>query len=245
MVQGNLAGVRVVRSFALETREFHRFQAANGTYLDASLALARLRGSMFPILGMTAAIGSLVLFWYGGQMLLDGPEKGGLSKGDFFAFWSAMGRMTWPMIALGFSLSIIQRGRAGYARLEEEIFRHRPSRRSRRRSSSRASDDRRDPPGKGPLPRLRRPKGARRRRFRGEGRGVARDRGADGVRQVDPRDAPRPPPPDAARHRSAGGIRRLRSAARLGAPHDRLCAAGCVSLLDHRRAEHRLRVRRP
>ena len=119
MVQGNLAGVRVVRSFALETRELHRFQQANDKYLDASLALARIRGAMFPILGMTAAIGGLVLFWYGGQMLLDGPAHGGLSKGDFFAFWSAMGRMTWPMIALGFSLSIIQRGRAGYARLRE------------------------------------------------------------------------------------------------------------------------------
>ena len=119
MVQGNLAGVRVVRSFALETRELHRFQEANRAYLEASLALARIRGAMFPILGMTAAVGGLVLFWYGGQLLLDGPEKGGLSKGDFFAFWSAMGRMTWPMIALGFSLSIIQRGRAGYARLKE------------------------------------------------------------------------------------------------------------------------------
>ena len=119
MVQGNLAGVRVVRSFALETRELHRFQAANKSYLEASLALARLRGAMFPILGMTAAVGGLILFWYGGQMLLDGPERGGLSKGDFFAFWSAMGRMTWPMIALGFSLAIIQRGRAGYARLKE------------------------------------------------------------------------------------------------------------------------------
>jgi ATP-binding cassette subfamily B multidrug efflux pump len=119
MVQGNLAGVRVVRSFALETRELHRFQEANKSYLDASLALARIRGAMFPILGMTAAVGGLILFWYGGQMLLDGPERGGLSKGDFFAFWSAMGRMSWPMIALGFSLSIIQRGRAGYARLRE------------------------------------------------------------------------------------------------------------------------------
>src|SRR5439155_17045995 len=90
-----------------------RFQAVNKEYLEASLALARLRGSMFPMLGVTASIGVLVLFWFGGSMLLAGE----LTKGEFFAFWSALGRMTWPMIALGFSLSIIQRGRAGYARL--------------------------------------------------------------------------------------------------------------------------------
>jgi ATP-binding cassette subfamily B multidrug efflux pump len=119
VVQGNLAGVRVVRSFALETRELHRFQAVNHAYLEASLQLARIRGSMQPMLGVSGAVGILVLFWYGGTMLLQGPENGGLSQGDFFAFWLAMGRMTWPMIALGFSLSIIQRGRAGYVRLKQ------------------------------------------------------------------------------------------------------------------------------
>jgi ATP-binding cassette subfamily B protein len=115
MVQGNLAGVRVVRSFALETRELHRFRKANDEYLEASLGLARLRGSMQPLLGSIAAIGILVLFWLGGGMLL----RGELTKGAFFAFWSALGRMMWPMIALGFSLAIVQRGRAGYARLKQ------------------------------------------------------------------------------------------------------------------------------
>jgi ATP-binding cassette subfamily B protein len=50
---------------------------------------------------------------------------GDITRGDFFAFWSALGRMTWPMIALGFSLSIVQRGRAGYARLRQ-IFDAKP-----------------------------------------------------------------------------------------------------------------------
>jgi ATP-binding cassette subfamily B protein len=125
VVQGNLAGVRVVRSFALETRELQRFQESNRAYLEASLGLARLRGSMGPMLGVASAVGVLILFWYGGSLLLVGPENGGLSPGDFFAFWLALGRMSWPMIALGFSLSIIQRGRAGYSRLQE-IFDAKP-----------------------------------------------------------------------------------------------------------------------
>ena len=118
-LQQNLAGVRVVRSFALETRELWRFQKANKSYLDASLALARLRGFMGPMVGATAALGTLVFFWFGASLLLKGESAGGLSQGSFFAFWLALGRMTWPMIALGFSLAIIQRGRAGYSRLKE------------------------------------------------------------------------------------------------------------------------------
>lgn len=122
VLQTNLAGVRLVRSFALEDRERKRFDHANAAYLEASLGLARLRGLMGPIVGMASSVGVLAFFWYGASLLLRGPEDGGISRGDFFAFWSAFGRMTWPMIALGFAIAIVQRGRAGYARLEE-IFR--------------------------------------------------------------------------------------------------------------------------
>ena len=125
IAQSNLAGVRVVRSFALEQRELERFQSANQQYLDASLALARLRGSMGPMLGAVGATGVLVFFLYGASLLLRAPVDGGITKGGFFAFQMALGRMTWPIIALGFSLSIVQRGRASFARLQE-IFDAKP-----------------------------------------------------------------------------------------------------------------------
>jgi ATP-binding cassette subfamily B multidrug efflux pump len=119
VLQANLAGVRVVRGFALEERERERFEKTNKEYLAASLALARLRGSFAPTIGAVAAIGVLVFFWYGSTLLLRGPAGGGMTKGEFFAFWSAFARMTWPMIAVGFALSIVQRGRAGFARLRD------------------------------------------------------------------------------------------------------------------------------
>ncbi len=118
-LQANLAGVRVVRSFALEDRERTLFEATNREYLRASLALARLRGSFGPTIGAVAALGTLVFFWYGSSLLLRGPAQGGLSPGEFFAFWSAFSRMTWPMIAVGFALSVVQRGRAGFDRLRD------------------------------------------------------------------------------------------------------------------------------
>jgi ATP-binding cassette subfamily B protein len=115
VLQSNLAGVRVVRSFALEKRERRRFDVANRRYLEASLALARIRGLMFPVVGAAASLGVLAFFWYGASLL----QRGELSRGSFFAFWLAYGRMMWPMIALGFAISIVQRGRAGYTRLKQ------------------------------------------------------------------------------------------------------------------------------
>lgn len=119
LVQSNLAGVRVVRSLGIEDQQRARFDELNRAYLQANLALARLRGSLGPLMGAVIAVGILVFFWYGGALLLRGPEQGGLSPGAFFAFWLALARMTWPMLALGFSLSIVQRGRAGFARVKE------------------------------------------------------------------------------------------------------------------------------
>lgn len=119
VLQANLAGVRVVRSFALEERERDRFEKSNRGYLDASLALARLRGSFAPTIGAVASIGILVFFWYGSTLLLRGPAGGGLTQPQFYGFWMAFAGMTWPMIAVGFALSIVQRGRAGFARLRD------------------------------------------------------------------------------------------------------------------------------
>ena len=113
-VLASLAGVRVVRSFALEEAEQKAFEESNLAYLDKNLALARLRGSMGPMMGWISSVGILVVFWYGGGLVLSGQ----ISKGDFLAFSIALNRLIWPMLALGFVFSIIQRGRAGYERLK-------------------------------------------------------------------------------------------------------------------------------
>lgn len=113
-VLASLAGIRVVRSFALEETELAAFERVNASYLDKSLALARLRGSMGPMMGAISAAGVLIVFWYGGYLVLGGQ----MSKGDFVSFWMALGRLTWPLLALGFVTAIVQRGRAGYSRIK-------------------------------------------------------------------------------------------------------------------------------
>jgi ATP-binding cassette subfamily B protein len=113
-VLASLAGVRVVRSFALERSEGAAFAIANERYLERSLSLARVRGSMGPMMGAISAVGVLIVFWYGGRLVLSGE----ISRGDLVSFWLALFRITWPMLALGFVFAIVQRGRAGYARLK-------------------------------------------------------------------------------------------------------------------------------
>jgi len=114
-VLSSVAGVRVVRSFALEAQELAAFEKTNQAYLDKSLGLARLRGALGPILQATISVGVLVVFWYGGVMMLHGE----LDAGGFLAFYRALGRLTWPLISLGFVVGLLQRGRAAFSRLTD------------------------------------------------------------------------------------------------------------------------------
>jgi ATP-binding cassette subfamily B protein len=114
-VQSSIAGVRVVRSFSLEEEELRRFEITNADYLQKTLGLARLRGLMFPVMQAITAIGTIIVLWYGGKLMLDNQ----ISAGNFLAFFRALSRLTWPLISLGFLVSMLQRGRAAFARLED------------------------------------------------------------------------------------------------------------------------------
>lgn len=114
-VQSSIAGVRVVRSFALERAELEAFEAKNKSYLQRALSLARLRGAMWPAMQAVTMLGVLVVFWFGGRLIVSGE----LSAEQFLPFYRALYRLTWPLAALGFVVSVVQRGRASYSRLQE------------------------------------------------------------------------------------------------------------------------------
>ncbi|HWO12369.1 MAG TPA: ABC transporter ATP-binding protein [Polyangiaceae bacterium] len=114
-VQSSISGVRVVRAFSLEEAELASFDKSNEVYLDKGLILAKLRGSMWPVMQAITMLGVLVVFWYGGRLILAGEFK----AEQFLSFYRALFRLTWPLAALGFLVSVLQRGLAGYERLKE------------------------------------------------------------------------------------------------------------------------------
>jgi ATP-binding cassette subfamily B multidrug efflux pump len=116
-VQRTLAGMRVVRAYGLEGFEARAFEADSARSLEANLALARLRGMMFPILGMGAAIASLIVIWVGSGLVID--DK--LTVGDILAFQAHLALVAWPTIALGYLLSILQRGKVSTQRVMEVL----------------------------------------------------------------------------------------------------------------------------
>ena len=114
-VQENLAGVRVVRAFTREESEVETFKRMNREYVGRNRALIRLTSTFYPALHALVGVMFVLIFFLGSRRLVGGT----MSIGAFVAFQFYLGRMIWPLIALGWVLNLFQRGMASMRRLHE------------------------------------------------------------------------------------------------------------------------------
>ncbi|MHB8503773.1 MAG: ABC transporter ATP-binding protein, partial [Candidatus Acidiferrales bacterium] len=112
-VQENLAGVRVVRAFAQEEAEIRGFDEPNREYVSRNVKLIRTWSMFMPSLQALIGVTFLIVLWQGGHLVL----RGRISLGALIAFYSYLGILVWPMIALGWVTNIFQRGAASMGRL--------------------------------------------------------------------------------------------------------------------------------
>ena len=114
-VQENLSGVRVVRAFGQEENEIGTFKRMNREYVDLNRSLIRLTATFYPMLHGIIGVMFAVVFFLGSRKMIAGQ----MSIGDFVAFQFYLGRMIWPLIALGWVINLFQRGMASMVRLHE------------------------------------------------------------------------------------------------------------------------------
>ncbi len=113
--QENLAGVRVVRAYRQEASEAQRFALLGEHYLDANMQLAKLNGLMNPGFALLAGLGGAITIAVGGRLLIEGR----ITVGGYVAFGIYLAMLTWPLIALGWTTNLLQRGAASMARVLE------------------------------------------------------------------------------------------------------------------------------
>lgn len=109
------SGIRVVKSFVKESYFLNRFRVANEEYQDRNMRLVRLWGLFFPIITFLSGLTSVILLRFGGQAVIFGS----LSPGEFVSTLSYLEMLIWPMIGAGFTVNMIQRGKASLGRINE------------------------------------------------------------------------------------------------------------------------------
>jgi len=112
-VQESMAGIRVVKAFVQEKHEIAEFERMNHGLVAKNRELIRAQSVFYPTMELMIGLAVIVVIWVGGRQVISGA----ISLGDFVAFNMYLGRLTWPMIALGWVVNLLERGRASMQRL--------------------------------------------------------------------------------------------------------------------------------
>lgn len=113
-VQESLAGVRTLRALGLEQRSAARFAELAEQAAAASLSSQRWEAAYEPAVGLTLTAAGLLTLCVGGYLVWHGE----MSIGKLTSFSMYLGLLIWPMFAAGWVLSLLERGKAAWARLE-------------------------------------------------------------------------------------------------------------------------------
>ena len=115
----NVSGIRIVKAFAREEHQLHRFQRAIGRVFDQSIYSTKLQAFFSPIIGLLPQLGTGAVLLVGGREVINGS----LSLGDLTAFYIFLALLAAPMRMLGIAMGMSQRAVASGNRLFEILDR--------------------------------------------------------------------------------------------------------------------------
>ncbi len=117
ILQENISGIRLVKSFVREGHEEKRFEKANEEYTERSVKTLRIISSMSPALKLCINTGIVVVVWAGGVKSVEG----GMSVGEIVAFTNYLLTTMMPLIMLTVLSNIWAGGIASAKRIAEVL----------------------------------------------------------------------------------------------------------------------------
>lgn len=123
-VQESLSGVRTLKAYGREDSEIARFQGLAQEATEANLRVSRIDAAYDPVIVLTMA-SSFLLSMAGGAWLI---QRGEMTLGELTSFTLYLGFLIWPMFAFGWLISLVERGRAAYERIQAVLDHEEPIR---------------------------------------------------------------------------------------------------------------------
>ncbi|MBW2517665.1 MAG: ABC transporter ATP-binding protein [Deltaproteobacteria bacterium] len=113
VIRERFAGIRVIKAHNRNRRETARVESVSKEYIKENLGLVKIVGIFFPMMLLFTNLSLAIVLYLGGRQTIAMT----ITPGDFVAFISYLGLLTWPMMALGWVTNLIQRGRASLDRI--------------------------------------------------------------------------------------------------------------------------------
>jgi ATP-binding cassette subfamily B protein len=113
VIRERFAGIRIIKAHNRNARETARVESVSKEYINENLGLVKIIGVFFPMMLLFTNLSLAIVLYLGGRQTIAMT----ITPGDFVAFISYLGLLTWPMMALGWVTNLIQRGRASLDRI--------------------------------------------------------------------------------------------------------------------------------
>jgi ATP-binding cassette, subfamily B, multidrug efflux pump len=117
VLQEDLAGIRVIRTFVREDHEVARYRSVNDELLEKNLKTVRTFSNNFPFVFLLANVGTLIIVLFGGLQVMGGR----LTIGELVAFNTYLGFLLFPIFTIGFLAAGISRAGASSLRIFEVL----------------------------------------------------------------------------------------------------------------------------
>ena len=114
-VQENFSGIRVIKSYVRENFVRKSFAAESEEYKHHSMALVQVQALFYPLMLLLVGISNVIIMYVGGVEVM----KGNITSGNVAEFIVYLNQLTFPVIALGWVTSLIQRAAASQKRINE------------------------------------------------------------------------------------------------------------------------------
>jgi ATP-binding cassette subfamily B multidrug efflux pump len=115
VVRERFAGIRIIKAYNRERDATDKLKTISREYVGKNLGLVKITGSFFPMMVLFSNLGLAIVLFLGGRQTIYTT----ITTGDFVAFISYLGLLTWPMMAMGWVVNLIQRGTASLDRINK------------------------------------------------------------------------------------------------------------------------------
>ncbi len=114
----SISGIKVVKAFNRQESESQDFEKSSSDYLNRNIHLIKVWGVYQPLITLMAACSTAIFILIGGIKTIEMD----ITLGTFTSMLVYLAMLTWPMMAMGWSVDIMKRGNASINRLNN-IFR--------------------------------------------------------------------------------------------------------------------------
>ncbi len=114
-LQESISGMKVVQSFSREDQNLQRFDQTNQGNLQANMQAATLHSAFFPLIEVIGALGTALVLWVGGTLVMDNA----LTVGTVAAFLGYVTRFFQPIRDVSQVLNVVQSAAVSTERIFE------------------------------------------------------------------------------------------------------------------------------